>query len=182
MRFLLFVLLLASAGSAAPRDQDLVEARRHYKRGMGHYNLYEYDAAIREFQEAYRLHPEPAILFNLGQAYRGAGDVAQALRSYRTYLREDPENRVEVERRIADLERLVALERRPPSPAPMVAPAPIVIAPPPPAIEKRPREKRASHNRWWLWTTVGVIVVGAGVGVGLGLGLPHTRSYPQVSF
>src|SRR5438874_13033300 len=72
-------------------DPDVIEAKRHYERGLAHYNLREYLNAIDEFQAAYRYKPDPVFLFNLGQANRLASNAEQALYFYRAYLRNLPE-------------------------------------------------------------------------------------------
>jgi hypothetical protein len=45
-----------------------------------------FDEAIREYSEAYPLHPDAAILYHLGQAHRLAGHPKEALFFYRMYL------------------------------------------------------------------------------------------------
>jgi tetratricopeptide (TPR) repeat protein len=46
------------------------EARQHYQRGTAHYALGEYADAAAEYQEAFRLKQDPALLYNAAQAYR----------------------------------------------------------------------------------------------------------------
>lgn len=70
-----------------------------------HYNLAEYAPAIAAYKEAYKLVPEPLLLWNLAQAYRLSGDCASALTFYRTYVREAPtgELRARADQWIAEL-------------------------------------------------------------------------------
>src|SRR5262245_59109205 len=84
-----------------------VESEAHYKEGR-------YTEAARLLREAYAIYPEPLLLYNLGRALEGMGDLAQALETYRTYLREEPEaaDKQVVEGRIAGLEKRVAREHR----------------------------------------------------------------------
>src|SRR6266508_1881615 len=101
------------APSPAPAGSDQANrdlAKKHYDEGITHYNLGEFDAAIGEFKAAYALTSEPGLLFNIAQAYRLKEDYKQALYFYKTYLRLMPEavNRADVERWIAELERLQA--------------------------------------------------------------------------
>jgi tetratricopeptide (TPR) repeat protein len=102
----LTVLMLA--GSAAA--QDAASAREHYQKGTTFYDLGRYDDAIKEFEAAYQIKNDPALLYNLAQSHRLAGNAEQALHFYRTYLRRVPnaKNRTEIEGRIAALEQLVA--------------------------------------------------------------------------
>jgi tetratricopeptide (TPR) repeat protein len=68
--------------------------------------LTEYDQALAEFKEAYRVKPDATFLYNIAQCHRKLGQVDEALTFYRTYLRRAPDapNRGEVERRIQELE------------------------------------------------------------------------------
>src|SRR3954467_9380238 len=65
-------------------------ARDHYERGLGKYNLAEFDAAIAEFKQSYELSKAPRLLFNIAQAYRLKKDYESALYFYSTYLRAEP--------------------------------------------------------------------------------------------
>lgn len=92
----------------------LEEARRHYERGIAHYNLGAFDAAIAEFKAAYERSSEPDLLFNIAQAYRLKEDYKQALFFYDAYLRLRPAaaNRVDVAKRIVEMKQLVEAQRR----------------------------------------------------------------------
>jgi tetratricopeptide (TPR) repeat protein len=129
--------LSASARAQAPsEDHDLVEARKHAQRGLSHFNLQEYDRAIVEFEEAYRLRPDPSLLYNLAQSHRLAGHDERAIYFYRAFLRSAPnaEIRPEVERRIAEMERAKPKEpsaaASAPKPTPGAAPRPVAAAAP----------------------------------------------------
>src|SRR5581483_10787209 len=52
---------------------------------------------------------DPALLFNIGQAYRFAGDLPKAIGAFKSYLRRMPKapNRPEVEARIAEMQKLL---------------------------------------------------------------------------
>src|SRR5262245_60272139 len=99
--------LAGEAPGEAPAEAALEEtARRHYEVGLRHFNLAEYDRAIEEFREGYRISRAAGFLFNLGQAHRLKGDCAAAVRFYRTYLREGGTvaNREQVEATLGRLE------------------------------------------------------------------------------
>ncbi len=134
------VLVAATAAEAnKPPKQAEAEARERYKRGMTHYDLGEFDAAIEEFKQAYALTQAPGLLFNLAQACRKKRDWDQALHFYRSYLRLSPHapNRKDVEKLVAEVEhaqqeereRKAAAERAQaaaePSPAPTPPPRPV---------------------------------------------------------
>ena len=164
---LLFVALVAPAPARADDaavDEPVAQAREHYAKGTKAFELGLYDEAIAEYMAAYKSKDDPALLFNLGQANRLAGHLAEATHFYRLYLRKSPEapNRAEIEARIGELVRLSALQNRS-LPTLTLAAAPVA----PPVSAHKPL-----YRRWWLWTAVGATVaVGVGLGVGLGLGL-----------
>jgi hypothetical protein len=99
-------LSLAWGSVAASPVDDKVLAKQHYESGARHFDLSEWDQALVEFKEAYRLKPDPTFLYNIAQCHRRLGHVGEALTFYKTYLRRAPDapNREEVERRIQELE------------------------------------------------------------------------------
>jgi tetratricopeptide (TPR) repeat protein len=127
------------APAPAPAPTVSAEARAEAKtlsrRAQAAFDLGEYDAAIRDFKEAYRLFPTPGLLFNLGQAHRLKGDCSGALTMYRNYLRLQPDapHRAVVEKHIVDMEACEkeAAARAPaaPAPEPESAPAPLPAGP-----------------------------------------------------
>jgi hypothetical protein len=68
--------------------------------------LSEYDQALTEFKEAYRLMPDVTFLYNIAQCHRKLGHIDEALTFYKTYRRRAPNapNREEINRRITELE------------------------------------------------------------------------------
>jgi tetratricopeptide (TPR) repeat protein len=131
----LLVLLAGLPALAGPKEE---AARAEVAAGTAAYNLGYYDDAARHYEEAYRQVPDPALLFNIGQAYRLAGKPDRAITAYRSYLRTAPAdaaNRGQVEKRIPELEKLVA-EMRNAQMAP--PPGTLPTAPPaatPPAVQ-----------------------------------------------
>ncbi len=98
------VAVLVSAGVA--RADNAGAAREQFKQGTRAYDLGHYSEAVKDYEAAYRLKDDPALLYNIGQAYRGMGDALNAIRAYRSFLRRvpDTENRHEVETRISELQ------------------------------------------------------------------------------
>jgi tetratricopeptide (TPR) repeat protein len=119
----LFVALWSSAALAqdtqpntpAPtkaQQEDVEAARQHFTRGRRLFDLQHYLDAAREYEQAYELRDDPALLFNIGQAYRLGGEYAKAVGAYKAYLRRAPKakNRVDVEARINDLQQLIVAQ------------------------------------------------------------------------
>jgi tetratricopeptide (TPR) repeat protein len=155
----LVVVLLAATVKPAYADETS-EAREHYQKGTSFYDLGRYPEAIREFEAAYQIKNDPALLYNLAQSHRLAGNSEQALHFYRTYLRRVPKapNRTEIEGRITQLEQVVAqnktaqstppnvttppAEQPPPATTPTTTSPPPVMAPPtqPPVMTAPPMD------------------------------------------
>jgi tetratricopeptide (TPR) repeat protein len=141
---LVLVLVLGLGTSARAEDQvpsaaAAATAREHYQKGTSFYDLGKYNEAIQEFEAAYEIKNDPALLYNLAQSYRLAGNADQALHFYRTYLRyvPRPANRAEIDDRIRQLEALLAQKS-----ATQVTPPNQTIPPgastPPPSTEPAP--------------------------------------------
>jgi tetratricopeptide (TPR) repeat protein len=96
-----------SDGGARGADRDAKqEAKARFVSGQSHYNLNEFSQALGDFKEAYRLLPDPVFLYNLGQCERQLGHLEEAIRFYRSFLREQPKapNRQDVVHKIDEME------------------------------------------------------------------------------
>ena len=170
IRVMVPLLLLVATAEAAPKT-----ARDYYQSATSHYNLSEWQGALDDFREAYRLKPDPALLFNIAQCHRQLGNYREAANFYRAYRREGGTNNVERlidemdQAATAQREREAAAEREraanaPPdgvqSPSPTPAPTP-----PPAAPAEAPR-----RSRTLLWAGIGAGAAGL-VAVGVGAGL-----------
>src|ERR1700748_3457297 len=67
-------------------------ARDHYREGTKLFDIGHYLEAAREYEKAYEAKEDPALLFNIGQAYRGAGDYTDAIRAFRSFVRRSPDS------------------------------------------------------------------------------------------
>lgn len=112
--------------ATAPASPELrAQAQAHFQAGVQAYNVGDFDTAIVEWKEAYRLLHLPDFLFNIGQAYRGKRDHENAIFFFNAYLRERPdapntaevtalrdeEQRLREEERAAETERAAAAQR-----------------------------------------------------------------------
>src|SRR5579863_9001645 len=127
--------LLALLLSASPR----VEAEKLARQSMTDYNVGDFDSALKEATQAYKLDPRPGFLYNLGQVHRALHHWERAVFFFRGYLRGKPDapNRAAVEKLIAEME---AKETEPATPSPAPAPAPTITVTPNPAPAPGPTQ------------------------------------------
>ena len=184
----LFAVAIVVVATAASADQ-VSSARQHFQKGTTLYELSKFHEAAAEYEEAYQAKPDPALLFNIGQAYRLAGESEPALRSYRSYLHKVPDapNRAEVEGYIERLQKAIDAQKAAPpaaaAPVPTPAPPPATTTAPPSnqalvAAPAPPAERKPLYKQWWLWTAVGVVVAGGAVGLAVAFTTPHNASGP----
>ncbi len=183
---------------ARPIDQAREDAKTYFRAGVLAYKAGNFEAAIQQYQLAMQKLPLPEFMFNLGQAYRAKGDLANAIASYRAFVvaagvgpavDEARGYIVDLEREAkararAEAERAVHEERAArPEPKPVVR-AEVRLDPPPAApvvVAVTPRSApKPLVKKPWFWVTIGAaaIVVGAGVTVGVLFGTKEIR-YPE---
>lgn len=128
----LLALMAARPALAQLTPLQKQEMKQHYEKATRAYDVQKYTEAVDEYQKAYEIGGDPAMLYNVAQSYRLADQPSDALRFYRRYLQRSPNarNREDVERKIADLEK--TMEERRKAAAAAAAPAP--VAPPPAAV------------------------------------------------
>ena len=104
---LLFILTLAFAQAD--------DARRSLRKGLSAYALEHFSEAAEEYEKAFSLKPDPALLYNAAQAHRLAGNNERALKLYRNFLRifgKKATNKDEVNRHIHALEAAVETQHK----------------------------------------------------------------------
>jgi tetratricopeptide (TPR) repeat protein len=150
MRGLCLALAVLCASTARGEELD---AKGHYERGLAAFALGNYQIAADEYEKAFAIKPDPALLYNAAQAHRLAGNKARALQLYTNYLsifgKKQP-NSTEVLRHIAALKLAIDSERKaqnqppiepaPVTPDPVKKPQVAVVAPPPPKPAPKPPE------------------------------------------
>jgi tetratricopeptide (TPR) repeat protein len=111
---LVFCALAPVAARAETGPEKRAQAKELYERATRFYDVGKYGEAIESYEQAYLLMEDPALLYNIGQAYRLWDRPEEAIRSYKNYLRKRPEasNRADVERKLSDLEKIVDERRR----------------------------------------------------------------------
>jgi tetratricopeptide (TPR) repeat protein len=98
--------------STAKADDNKILARQHFEKGQTHYKLGQFEEALSEYSQAYKLAPLAGFLFNIGQCHRRLEDYEQAIFFLKGYLREKPKakNRALVENLIKDAEKKFKLQ------------------------------------------------------------------------
>ena len=96
LRSAVLAALLASISSSAwaqDNDGDRRKAGAHVERGDRYKEAGDYERAASEYLAAYELVPHPVLFFNVGQVYRLAKQLDQALEYYQRYLEAEPGGR-----------------------------------------------------------------------------------------
>jgi tetratricopeptide (TPR) repeat protein len=194
---------MVPALSRSARADDAAEARAHYERGVTAYDLGRFTEAAHEYELAYELRHDPAHLFNIGQAYRFAGEHQKAILALKAYLRRLPDaaNRREVEARISEMQRLIdqqaQSQQSPPAgilPPGEKSPAAAVTVNPAPAPAASPEaaattsvdaiaqvpDLRAGRTEKIAGLTIASLGV-AGIAVGIGLGVKAKQDSDEAS-
>jgi len=145
------VVVLCSSSALAAAD-DIASARAHCDKGKHEFDLGRFVEAAREYELAYDAKDDPALLFNIGQAYRLAGNYPRAINAYRSFLRNVPNssNADVLNARIREMQLMIEQQAgHQPSPpmtvAPMAAPA--------------TRDEPPTH---WYRSAIGWSLVGVG--------------------
>lgn len=96
---------LALAQGAAEADSP---AKAAYRAGVEHFKQRQFADAIREFNKAYRLDPNPVLVFNMARAFEELKEYASAIEYYKKYLEMAPDapDRAKVEDSLRALEIL----------------------------------------------------------------------------
>jgi hypothetical protein len=206
--FIAAALMLAVAPA---RGQDRVsEAREHFDKGLAAFALGHYSDAADEYEKAFELKTDSALLYNAAQAHRLAGHYERALKLYQSYQRifgKRVKNGPKVQQHIDELTKLLAAQAKEKDrpPVDVIAPTPAsqpesataatgtsATAPDPASVEgkaqpngARPDLVQAHPERKPLvkrpWLWVGVGGAVVAVGLGVGLGVGLSRA-PSPSF
>src|SRR5690242_13360 len=104
----LFVAVIAVTLAGTARAEEIADAKIHYQAGVSYYEHADYLAAMREFNEAYRLSHRGQLLFNIAQCEEKLAMWADAVASLKAYLAvpESAKDRALVEEKLEKLEPL----------------------------------------------------------------------------
>ena len=188
MKAILVLLAMTTTTLVAPSAfaVDKEAARRAYEEGRRRYDLNEFGAALDAFKRAYLSFEDPVFLFNIAQCHRQLGHKEDAVKFYRSYLRNVPDapNADEVKAIAARLQAEVDAQREEDARA---AAAAATAASKPAAPEARPvstaitatapiEPRTPVYKKWWLWTAVGVVAAGAATAIALSITSQRTEN------
>jgi tetratricopeptide (TPR) repeat protein len=163
-RLLFFRGVLASAlflgaSTAAADEAGDKHALELFRQSEQAYDQGRFSDAAALLREAYALKSKPVLLYNLGRAYEGMGDLENAIDAYQRFL--DAEStttdRGAIEQRIATMKRQIEdrkrLEQRQTS------------SPPPPVVPSEPPAARSVAP--WVVASVGAATLVTGTVLGV---------------
>src|SRR5581483_10419669 len=112
----LMVLLIVCAAGPLRADEaaNTAAAKRLFASGTKHFDLNEFELALADFKEGYRLKDDPVFLYNIAQCHRLLNHDVEAMRFYKSYLRRSPNapNKREVENKIRALDEAIASQEK----------------------------------------------------------------------
>lgn len=137
--------LLAAGGAHAAKSKagKAEEIREYLDKATAAFALNHFADAAENYEKAFALKPDAAVLYNAAQAHRLANNKERALELYQSYLRlYGSDKRAEIEKHVENLKQAIEKDRAvatspPTSPAPVggapaEAPPPAPAEPPPP--------------------------------------------------
>ncbi len=129
-------LSVPAANAAGGGGGEQGEARAYFDKATASFALGHYPVAAENFEKAFELKPDSALLYNAAQAHRLAGNKERALTLYQNYLRLYPKavRRGEVDSRIDELKKAIERDRQLATSPPMTT-MPTALPPGPPASE-----------------------------------------------
>lgn len=167
--------------AAAPSQEDARAAKQLAQDGRELFFKEEYAAAIKAFESAYALVPDPNLLFNISTAYEKLGRYDEAIEYLDEYAKQALESEREaVEKKRAQLvgaQEAAAAEANlepegpdPTDPGPETSPGPPEGPDPAPGPEPGPEPAPTPPPIMGPlgWSLAGVSVVSLGVGIGFG--------------
>ncbi len=185
---------------AGPSASAVAQAHELARSAIRLYEIGDYDEAIESFKKSFELDPNPAVVFNLAQAYRFKHDYPQAKLLFENFLRMLPRarNRSDVQLLIAEMARKADADAAHARAIAASTQSPVPVAPPPepvvrieyrtvqgPAAELSQEQldllvkaamppAKPMYKRPWVWAVVGGVLVAAAVGVAVGVTQVHS--------
>lgn len=140
------------------------DAREHLDRALNYYSTADYHSAADEFKAAFRLDPNPQLLYALGQAERLGNDCQTAIDVYRAFLRTNPNDRQAAlaQKNIDECQAALSAHLAPPI-EPLAGNGSPPASQAAPALEGQALSPAPSPPSPWYKDTLGLTVSGGGL-------------------
>ena len=167
MKIALLIVAIAALETVAfaqPSAEDL------HAEGQAAYDRADYEAAVAKWQASYDLSKESALLFNLAQAKRLAGDCLGALATYRRFVAASDADPASEQHQLAE-DLALELEGQCSESTAVSLPKAVDL----PDVTPRPNDREPDRERSGrTWKVAGLVTGGVGVAtIAVGLGLGH---------
>ena len=106
-RISIVALLLLTPALAGAGETDVELAKKYYKLGAELYKRGDYQRALSQFEESYRLSKRPELLYNMGRCREGMNQPRLAMAHYNEYLKSNPRNAKEVRTQVTRLDQKI---------------------------------------------------------------------------
>ena len=87
---MLLITLPVSVARADSPGETITRSRKHFKAAEIQFSLGEFSRALAGYRKAFKLHPHPAILFNMAQCHRHLGNLKRSAFLLRRFLAKSP--------------------------------------------------------------------------------------------
>jgi hypothetical protein len=157
--------------ASAQQNEADAEARRLFKEGDKQYAEGDYEGAVRAFEKAYELSKQPALKYNLANAYERLARYEEALGALKGYEPHAPADQREVvKRRIGKLQERVEQQNAERARSTTNDQAPVEPGhATPPAANEEPSPSGTSPTTGSPTPVLGYVLIGVGaVGIGTG--------------
>lgn len=107
---ILGVLLAGTGWPSRAGAQDFAAAGQHFSSAQELFAQGKFAAAAAEYQAAYNITRDPALLLNIGESWQRASEGKKAVAAYRAFVTESPQapERAEIDERIKAIEAALA--------------------------------------------------------------------------
>jgi len=175
-RWLVGVVALAVIAGTASADPE-AEAKVHVDKAATLHGEGNYAEALAELAAAYKIDPQPGLLYAMAQVQVKLQRCADAIPNYEKFIASSPGAVPEkaAHEAIDACKVTLANQAPPPPPDPTPAPVPVPVDPTPPSTPPSEPTPERPGGRAWYKDPVGGIALGGGV-VGVVVGVVLYRS------
>jgi tetratricopeptide (TPR) repeat protein len=153
----------------APGPSVATRVEKHNQLGIQYYKDGKFPEAVREMLEAYRLIPDPGLLYNIAKIYAKMGETSLAITYFEKFVQSDEVDPANVEKALVTLQKLREKQRHEGGGNSTLGEG-IELAPLPqkPSVRKRRRLKatpfmETEEFRWLILGSGAALLLGSGI-------------------